>query len=78
MPKSGIEKQKCACGSEIRPRVAITIAGSSLHHAPRVKTQATTIYICDRCVERPRPGTRGKILEAIVGSAIAITEEIGA
>lgn len=90
MPKSGKADQWCPCGSNLRPHVAISFAARSLHVAPRVKAQETTIYCCPRCVigfektidqQAPwaramNPIMRDRFLSAIAASCVAVWDEI--
>lgn len=70
MPRSGYYTQQCACGTTRRAAASLTIAASSLGVVPRRKSRAVTVYICDECLNDPKPKLRRRLIESLLSAAI--------
>lgn len=75
MSRSAYYLQTCACGTSRRARASVTLAGSTLGVVPRRRSRAVTVYICDECLEDPKPKLRRRLLEAFLTTALAALEE---
>lgn len=83
MPKSGIAKQVCPCGSGMLPHLALSVQARSLHVIERVISQLETVYVCSLCVPQLRraakaelPAPCRRILEIASESVVLVWEEI--
>ena len=75
MPKSGFDKQICACGEPAR--VSVRIFARSLRITPRITTDSITIYVCPKCAARGlRPASRELVLDGVNSAAKAIGDEV--
>lgn len=74
MPRSGYYQQKCPCGKDHRAKASISISASTLGVLPRVKSKTVTVYICTGCIRSPKPKTRKRMFEAMMGSAKTIAK----
>ncbi len=70
MPRSGIQKQQCGCGSKERTPIAISISASTLGTTPRRKSKNITLYLCSRDAGMQiRRAAWRPILRAVIASA---------
>jgi hypothetical protein len=68
--RTEIQKQRCACRNTERTPIAISIMASTLGTVPRRKSKNLTVYICSRCIVKPKPRTCRQIMLAVVASAV--------
>ena len=76
MPRSGFYTQKCPCGSDRKPLVSVTLSASTLRIVPRNKSHSITFYVCEQCLEKPKPRARAAMIEAIQTAGLEATNQI--
>ncbi len=86
MPRSGYYQQRCPCGkhgyTDGAPRVAVTIAVSTIRTNPRRKAPASTIYPCPDCLRKIHAqqgrAVRRELAAAVQRAARTLAVESGA
>lgn len=74
--RTSIRDQICVCGSGRPVRAVLRVNAESIGFTPRLKTPTTSIYVCDRCIDRPRPATRERILDTVIDATSSIVRYI--